>query len=326
LARRRGSLPTFTPAISLIRRNDYERARERKGLVLLSSMDVPGSIQRIEPFPACALALLNQIPPRPGELQQLGVLLDEEPLLLNAIGQVAVASGQFDSDNLLDFADMLEQIGAAELTKIAVTLLVRGYLRRALSVFEDQRYWRYTLACAVSCEEIALPGEDDKLIAYVAGLLHDIGRLALIAAYPDKYANLLTLIDRMFREDPGFNLLSHERLLFGMDHFAAGSWLAETWGLPLWLRAITGRFNEDASSEYRGLVTTVRSGTRLAHSLGFGYLQAAPRSEIQEILRLLPAAWQHWQTLDQWKHAEEHMRGKIQSKLSLYALTTPENE
>jgi hypothetical protein len=289
-------------------------------------VDVPGSIQRIEPFPACALALLNGIPPRSGDLQELGILLEQEPLLLSEIGQVAVAAGRYDSDNPPDFAPMLEQIGASDLMKIAVTLLVQGYLRRALSVFEAQRYWRYTLACAVSCEEIASEGQDNKLIAYVAGLLHDIGRLALIAAYPDKYANLLTLIDRMFREDPGFNLLSHERLLFGMDHFAAGSWLAATWGLPPWLRAITGRFNEDASGEYRELVTTVRSGTRLAHSLGLGYLQAAPRAEIQEVLRQLPAAWQHWQTLDQWKHAEEHMRGKIQSKLSLYAPAAPEHQ
>jgi HD-like signal output (HDOD) protein len=303
-----------------------ESAHEEKGLLLLSSMEVPGSIQRIEPFPACALALLNRIPPRPGDLQQVGILLEEEPLLVSEIGQVAVAAGRYGSDSPLDLAPMLEQIGASDLMRIAVTLLVRGYLRRALSVFEAQRYWRYTLACAVSCEEIALPGQDNKLVSYLAGLLHDIGRLALIAAYPDKYANLLALIDRMFRENSGFDLLSHERLLFGMDHFAAGSWLAASWGLPPWLCAITGRFNEDASGEYRELVTTVRSGTRLAHSLGFGYLQAAPRAEIEEVLRQLPAAWQHWQSLDQWKHAEEHMRGKIQSKLGLYAPEVSEDE
>jgi HD-like signal output (HDOD) protein len=292
----------------------------------LGSMEVPQSIQRIEPFSGSALALLNRIPPQPGEVKQLGILLEQEPLLLNAVGQVAVASGNYNGDNPLDFAAISERIGAAESIEIAITLLVRGYLQRALSVYEDRRYWRYTLACAVSCEEIAKPGEDNRLIAYVAGLLHDIGRLALVAAYPDKYANLLTLIDRMFRENPFFDLLSHERMLFGMDHFTAGSWLAAKWGLPPWLRAITGKFDEGASGEYRPLVTTIRSGTRLAHSLGFGYLQAAPRAEIKDILGQLPGAWERWQSLDQWKLGEEHMRAKIESKLSLYALTTPEDE
>ncbi|MFI5105102.1 MAG: HDOD domain-containing protein, partial [Terriglobales bacterium] len=183
---------------------------------------------------------------------------------------------------------------------------------------EDRRYWRYTLACAVSCAEIAPAGEDHKLIAYAAGLLHDIGRLALIAAYPDRYANLLALTNRMFEEDRTFDLLEHERLLFGLDHFSTGSWLASTWKLPAWLRAIAGKFDEQAAGEHRELVATVRAGTSLAHSLGFGYLHAAPRAEIREILGRLPAAWEHWQMLDSWKYAEEHMRAKIESRLSWY--------
>jgi hypothetical protein len=289
-------------------------------------VEVPRSIQRIEPFPECALAILNRIPPRAGEVEQIQGLLEKQPLLLNTLDQIAALSGKYDAGEPLEFAAILERIGAGEFMEIAITLLIRGYLQRALRVLEDRRYWRYTLACAVCCQEIALPGEDNRLIAYVGGLLHDIGRLALIAAYPDKYANLLTLIDRMFRENVGFNLLGREELLFGMDHFAAGSWLASTWGLPPWLCAVTGKFDEKAFEEYRTLVATIRSGTRLAHSLGFGYLQAAPRSDIREILSQIPEAWQRWQTLDHWKLGEEHLCGKIKLKLSLYALATPEDD
>lgn len=289
-------------------------------------MEVPRSIQRIEPFPECALAILNRIPPQAGQVEQLQGLLEEQPLLLSALDQIAVASGKYDAGDPLDFAAILERIGAGEVIEIAITLLVRGYLQRALRVLEDRRYWRYTLACAVCCQEIALPGEENRLIAYVAGLLHDIGRLGLIHAYPDKYANLLTLIDRMFRENVAFNLLAREEMLFGMDHFATGSWLASTWGLPPWLRAVTGKFDEKAFEEYRTLVATTRSGTRLAHSLGFGYLEAAPRADLKEILSQIPETWERWQILDYWKLGEEHLCSKIQLKLSLYAIATPEDE
>jgi HD-like signal output (HDOD) protein len=298
----------------------------KPGVANLGSVDVPHSIQRIAPLPGTALALLNRIPPRPGEVEQLKILFDKEPLLVNAISQVAVASGKFDAAAPAVFGALLQKVGAAELMEIAITLLVREYLQRALSVAEDERYWRYTLACAVCCEEIALPGEDNRIFGYVAGLLHDIGRLALIAAYPDKYGNLMTLIDRMFRENPFFDLLSHEKMLFGMDHFATGSWLASKWELPLWLRAITGKFNEASSGEYRPLVINIRSGTRLAHSLGFGYLESAPRAEIRDILGQLPGAWERWQSMDQWKLGQEHMRGKIEAKLNLYALSIPETD
>jgi hypothetical protein len=289
-------------------------------------VEVPRSIQRIEPFPECALAILNRIPPRASEVEQLQGLLEEYPHLLHAVDQIAVASGKYDDGAPLDFAAIIDRIGAAELIEITITLLVRGYLHRALTVLEDRRYWRYTLACAVCCQEIALPGEDQRLIVYVAGLLHDIGGLALIAAYPDKYANLLTLIDRMFREETGFDLLAREEMMFGMDHFATGSWLASTWGLPPWLCAITGKFDEKASGEYRTLVATIRTGTRLAHSLGFGYLEAAPRADIEQIMSQIPETWERWKTLDYWKHGAEHLCGKIQSKLSLYALAEPEDQ
>ena len=289
-------------------------------------MEIPRSIQRIEPFPECALAILNRIPPRANEVEQLQGLLEEHPHVLHAVDKIAIASGKYDEGASLDSAAIIDRVGAAELIEIAITLLVRGYLHRALSVLEDRRYWRYTLACAVCCQEIAPPGGDTRLIAYVAGLLHDIGRLALIAAYPDKYANLLTLIDRMFRDNTGFDLLAREEMMFGMDHFATGSWLASTWGLPPWLCAVTGKFDEKASGEYRTLVVTIRSGTRLAHSLGFGYLEAAPRGDIEEIMSQIPETWARWKTLDYWKHGEEHLCGKIQSKQSLYALAEPEDE
>ena len=55
----------------------------------LGSVDVPASIQRIEQFPASGLALLNKIPARSGESIDIGDLLEQEPFLLNALGQIA---------------------------------------------------------------------------------------------------------------------------------------------------------------------------------------------------------------------------------------------
>ena len=66
--------------------------------------------------------------------------------------------------------------------------------------------------------------------------------------------------------------------------------------LPPWLRAITGKFDEGASGQYRPLVTTIRSGTRLAHSLGLS--KPPPRAEIKAILDQVSTARKRWQTLD----------------------------
>jgi HD-like signal output (HDOD) protein len=190
---------------------------------------------------------------------------------------------------------------------------MRGYMHRAMSVEEDRYYWRYTLACAVCCSQIASIQRGPKLLAYAAGLFHDMGRLALIASYPDKYANILELTNRMFASDEPFDISEYERVLFGLDHFATGEWLATTWNLPAWLRPLVGRFNEPPSGGKPTLTSTVRAGTRLAHSLGFGYLRGAPRMDVKTIVAQISG------TFDQSKLGAGDMTAKVQARLNTYA-------
>jgi|SRR5579883_1469503 len=247
-------------------------------------------------------------------------LLEAEPQLVEQMIEVALRAGRGWGGQRPDLEALIERIDAAELAEIAITVLVRGYMRRAVISSVDQRYWRYTLACALCCEQVAGPRQDGSLLAYAAGLLHDIGRLALTAAYPDRYSNLLTLTNRMFASGEPFDILEHERLLFGLDHFATGVWVAEAWNLPPWLRAMVGKFDDQAQGKYANLVSIIRLGTRLAHSLGFGYLQAAPRADIRSILGRFPEVWKHWKVLDNWQYGEEHMREKIQTRFNWYSL------
>ena len=266
-------------------------------------------------MPPVAIGLLNRIPAR---ISDVFDWICQQPGLREEVSQVA-SHAALPLGEAGDDQPLLERVDPSQLAEIALTVLVRDYLRRALGLSEDYRYWRYSLACAVCCEQVALPRHEDGLLAYAAGLLHDIGRLALIAAYPNQYSNLLTLTDRMFAANEPFDILERERLLFGFDHFETGAWVATAWKLPAWLRSIVVKFDERTSGEYARLVETVRAGTRLAHSLGFGYLEAAPRAHIREILGRFPDAEKHWKVLDNWDYAEENLRGKVRARLGWYS-------
>jgi HD-like signal output (HDOD) protein len=282
-------------------------------------MTVPSSIERLVHFPDVAVALLHRIPSQPAEMPDFRDLLEEHSHIVAELAQVAIQSGhQLNGEKKRDAQSLFEQVGSTALAEMTITLLVRDYMRRAFAASEDRRYWRYTMACAVCCEQVASPGQESALLSYASGLLHDIGRLALIATYPDRYSNLLTLTDRMFASNQSFDMLEHERLLFGMDHFAAGEWLATTWKMPSWLRSIVGKFDQ-ATGEHAKLVATIRGGTRLAHSMGFGYLQAAPRADIRKIVDQLPYIRKQWQALPDWNHGEMQMREKVLARLTWYA-------
>jgi hypothetical protein len=269
-------------------------------------VSVPVSIQRIAPLPTITVEILNRIPSLPDAVDAgFNELLKSEPQLQESTIQLANQHG---------FPDL----HAPDLAQIALSVLLRQYMQRAFDVSEDFRYWRYTLACAFTCQELARFDNITGLQAYAAGLLHDIGRLGLIAAYPEKYANLLTLTNSMFESGRPFDISEYERMLFGLDRFATGGWLAGTWRLPAWLRPVVGKFTDRPTEADRRLIDMVRSGTQLAHSLGFGYLEAAPRMSVREILSKHPAALHHWGALDRFQLGEKAWRASIEPRLTWY--------
>jgi putative nucleotidyltransferase with HDIG domain len=74
--------------------------------------------------------------------------------------------------------------------------------------------------------------------AFTAGILHDIGRLALSAALPREYDKVTSC----WRE--GGSLVALERETFGADHADVGAYLLRMWGLPLPLVEAVARHHD----------------------------------------------------------------------------------
>lgn len=90
-------------------------------------------------------------------------------------------------------------------------------------------FWIHSLKAAVIAREIAkemsYPHSEE---AYLAGLLHDVGRLALLSAAPEVYSpNFLMEDDE--------HLCSKEMELMGVTHPEIGAWLIERWNLDSFL-------------------------------------------------------------------------------------------
>lgn len=86
-------------------------------------------------------------------------------------------------------------------------------------------FWAHTLRTAVLARDLAAAsGYSRPDEAYLAGLLHDVGRLALLATAPGEYAQLFAVAD----DD---DVLTREDASLGLDHAEAGAWLAGRWQL-----------------------------------------------------------------------------------------------
>jgi putative nucleotidyltransferase with HDIG domain len=182
-------------------------------------------------------------------------------------------------------------LGLDRLKGLVMTVALRNLLSSTLQVPVLLRCWRHTLASALVCEELATACWLDKDKLYTAGLMHDLGRLALLATYPEDYAQLLKIADEA--ESGEFDLLSGERDRFDADHTQVGSWLAEDWGFPSEYREITGHHHEPPRGGRFDLHTAVHLGCRIADMLGFQVAGPAPLVGFDELKVGFPAcSWE----------------------------------
>ncbi|MFD2112405.1 diguanylate cyclase [Thiorhodococcus fuscus] len=88
------------------------------------------------------------------------------------------------------------------------------------------RVWRRALISGLASRMLGETLKQNALDEfYLAGLLQDLGILALSAAVPDRYLKLLTTYQS---HDP---FVEREREALGFDHGEVGTWLMRHWGL-----------------------------------------------------------------------------------------------
>lgn len=176
----------------------------------------------------------------------------------------------------------LALVGLERIKGLAFTVAMRGYLCDVIRIPALQRCWRHSLACAVVADELADGMYMDRGQAYTAGLMHDIGRVALAVAFPREYANMIAVC-----EEQGLSILATERELFDIDHCEAGRWLSGEWRLPSDFAEITGdHHSPEACTTSIGRLTHM--SCRIADSLGFTVSPLACQENLAQIVEALP--------------------------------------
>jgi HD-like signal output (HDOD) protein len=176
-------------------------------------------------------------------------------------------------------------LGLIRVRSLVVAVATTNYMRQALGTEGMNKCWRHTLASAILCRELAhaagMPGDR----AYSFGLLHDIGRLGLLVAYPKAYDQVLRDADR-----DAVSLLDAEKKRFGMDHCEAGRQLVEQWRLPPEFRVIAGRHHDPPAGGPFDFLTLVHVACQMADTLGYSVVTPLKPLPFDELRCLLPPA------------------------------------
>ncbi len=140
--------------------------------------------------------------------------------------------------------------------------------------FDRSAFWMHCLAVGVAAELIAKahPKRTDLAPdeAFVCGLLHDIGKVALDYVLPKSFDRVIALTDLNQA-----NIAEFERRIIGIDHHTAGKRLAQQWRLPhmiadcIWLHG--SPYESLPKLEHRGMIGLISLADLIARRMHAGY-------------------------------------------------------
>lgn len=239
-------------------------------------------LRNLPVFPAVALELIDLVDQGTSDAAGMARLLGRDPALSAEVLKQANSARYTRRRGVSDLGEAVMMLGTDQTCRVAMGAACRGLVAPALGRPELRRCWEHSLASAILAAALAPELGQRTGPAYTAGLLHDIGCLALVAVYPDRYMEAL----RLTHED-GLAWLEAERQVFGVSHCSVGRWVIDEWRLPdeLWDAVI---HHHDERPFESTMVTLIAVASTVANVIQAAPMERLPWSEPADYLSTLP--------------------------------------
>jgi HD-like signal output (HDOD) protein len=140
--------------------------------------------------------------------------------------------------------------------------------------FSWQNMWTHSVICGLAAEGIysRMVGSSGGEVAFVAGLLHDVGKLVLARALPQKFVQVVETC-----QGYGYPMHQAESNILGVNHASIGGDLARQWDFPTKLTCgIRYHITPENADEHQDLAVAVHAANLLAKRMGRNYLVGVP--------------------------------------------------
>ena len=182
-------------------------------------------------MPQILLKLIAHLQADDAGMPELAALIAKDAGMTSKILGVANSSAYHRQSKVVSLEQSLVSLG----TDMIKTLVISESVFQTFNSFPHsgstdlRAFWKSSLSAAVMARALAkamaYPHAEE---AYLAGLLHNVGRLALLATAPKEYAFNFTA-----RDDAA--LCAVEQRTLQITHAEAGAWLIERWHLDSFL-------------------------------------------------------------------------------------------
>lgn len=192
---------------------------------------VLGHCRNLPSPPAIALRIIDLAQQQDADLRATADVIARDGALSARMLRIANSPLYANRRQVVTLGQALTLLGLNATLSLALGLSLSRTLRDGQSRDEQALLWRRSALAAMAArligDEIGLAGLEELMLA---GLLQDIGALALLQVRPEAYRELLRAAD-----GPD-DRLRRERETLGSDHAEIGAWIAGHWNLPGYLQ------------------------------------------------------------------------------------------
>lgn len=195
----------------------------------------------------------------------------KDPVLAARVLRVANSSFFGTDKPATDLITSVRRMGTQGVRNIVLGLLVMdhfSYLNE--HGFHFERYWEHTVGTAILAESLArLVNHPQPEHMFLAGLLHDLGRLVLLSLLPDSYSEIMKTA-----RETGRDLSESEQQSLGITHAEVTRSVLHAWRVPQNIIEAAGDHGKLATMLVGGRHSQdsliVALANRLAHALILG--------------------------------------------------------
>lgn len=227
---------------------------------------VVGGLRALPSLPAVVVDLLQTMGQDDVDIDRLARGIGNDQAL--AAHTLRVANSPFYAlqGKIDTIAEAITVLGFVNVRSLVATAgITTAFPASHAAGFAPRIFWRHCLCVAACAETLAPYARLRPETPFLAGLLHDIGRLVLVTTYPAAFAETLR---RRAQED--CLMVDAERAVLGFDHAQIGGELCRHWHIPESIADAVERhhlLNRGAAAATADMADVVHVADAIAHAL-----------------------------------------------------------
>ena len=224
-------------------------------------------VDKMPPFPKSAhrvIELTNDMNCAPKDLVQV---IEHDPVITMKLLKLLNSAYYSPSKSISSVRHAVVYLGLNTIKNLALSIATVAVLPRTnCAEFNSNNFLLHSMTTASISQRLAKErlNRIDASDLFVAGLLHDFGKVVFVQFMPDEFSRAIVMA-----RDKNINLHEAEMEVIGANHTEIGAMLAEKWQLPPYLMTCIQKHHSPSVSDV--VDDCVFAANQISKKLKFGF-------------------------------------------------------